>query len=278
MRTASLLIKCIYVKGLPISEDLAHRCLRTAERIAQLKVEPFAGVPGPRARAYAESAFGFKFSEKLRDNYCGAFLSHLKLWMECARTERSMVILEHDAQFQHVLPISLLEARLSGDGSRWDGSGKTPLVINLVQSEWSDPTWRYYKQVSEKMYDRNVIDHEHTRTAESLEKWEGSLPSKAAIEDGLTHFVLSESRFTCLPSSAAYALNPEAAKKLIREVDERVNQCSDRYVNKSRITLKDCTPFPVITTGKDVSTVITPWVGYRDDEEPEKENHAETTG
>lgn len=217
IKTGKLTYYCIYLPGLKISEDYAERCVKSAEKHGETVVL-YPGTPYFEARKKL-SDFGITWPDKIRDTYAGAFCAHYELWLKAQAG--TIGILEHDAVFVSPVPDIPLHFRD---------------VINLQESEWHDPRWKYHEKVANKLRDKTVT-----------EKGIGIIPCE----------------FTCLPCSSGYAIGARAARDLVYSAQHSVAQHSDRFVNKLRVNLFDLWPFPIHTKG-DVSTIVskTAWSHY----------------
>lgn len=201
---------CIYIGGLPSSLATAMRCVRSGTSHG-VDISLFHGTDRfeaiGQAAKFGISPHGFDYVESmapkaLRDAQLGCFLSHYRLWLRCAEGGEPIRIFEDDAIVNAPIPHPDFEE-----------------VLNLQDSIWNDPNWRFHRKVMRRLLDRTA-----TRPAGGA----GVVPAK----------------FICLPSTCAYSITPAGATKLIAAAHEHGALPADLFINKKVVDIRDLLPFP----------------------------------
>lgn len=212
---------CIYIRGLPESEQMAKRCVDSGrshdmgisyfEATHRYEAFGIAASLGIATRSY--DYLDTKADRSLRETQAGCFLSHFRLWQKCVNLGEAICIFEHDAVLNTPIPRSEFQH-----------------VLNLQDSIWNDPTWRFYHKVNERLRDLSVTNE-----------------TPAA---GVT-----KAKFLCLPSACAYAITPSGASKLMTTARKEGALPVDLFVNKTVVDIRDLLPSPVTGRHQHYSTV-----------------------
>lgn len=161
----------IYLPNVPMSVQLAQRCLETCQRVGQVAelFEGFDGTGGEiKVPAHLENQGWIKWL-KVTDHFqstteVACSLSHIALWVKCMEEDRPLIILEHDAVMIKPYTTHIAYNAISYLGCREQlGHNKLPLIpihssingnwhfINRAHAYCVDP------QVAKRLF-LNVLD------------------------------------------------------------------------------------------------------------------------
>lgn len=207
----------IYVKGHVKSEQYADLCLKSCAD--KFEVELFEGVT-PITLSKYEEVFTFnhvspsrvesmkKESEILYQTKKSCFLNHVRLWHLCTELNQPIAILEHDS---HCI-------------KKWDNIEFDELLILNAHSALNEQhiIKKVYllKNIKPPRLNLGLNDYNSELIYNQLNAWHGAC---------------------MMPGTAAYAITPKGAKKLINMLYLGWEQ-SDHYINTKNIRIQYVIP------------------------------------
>jgi hypothetical protein len=173
----------IYMPNVPISVQMAERCLETCQSVGQ-KAELFEGFDGTTGEVkvpkHLEDQSWIKWL-KVTDHFqspteIACSLSHIALWVKCMELDKPLIILEHDAIVVKPYPVHHFYNAISYLGCN-EQLNKTNLPITPIHSSINQ-NWHFINrahaycvdpQVSKRLF-LNVLDRGIFETSDVMIK------------------------------------------------------------------------------------------------------------
>jgi len=128
----------ITITSLDKSVEIAERCINSAKDRANLDVEIFDAItpkkgPWEIAKKLQLNTEGFKHDVGSRpDNVLSTFLSHYRLWAQCAKGKEEFLIFEHDAVVVNDIPRFMMYDGMVSLGAPSYGKFVQPLQMGVI--------------------------------------------------------------------------------------------------------------------------------------------------
>jgi len=208
----------IYVKGNNKSEQYARTCLQSCHD--KFNAELFAGVTPSTLDMYDKEYFNLrpmensraqvhkeKRNEKFYNTKKSCFLNHVRLWHKCVKLNKPIAVIEHDAFCLRP----------------WNNDKFEDLLILNIKSAFKQPVFKdLKKQVASIKFEEGVNQYTDSPLTYKMEN--------KFFKDSLL-----------IPGTAAYAITPKGAKKLINLLQFGWDQ-SDYFINTRSVKIEYVNP------------------------------------
>jgi len=202
----------IYVKGNTKSEEYANVCLDSCRD--KFDAELFEGVTPDALNKYEET---YNFTriipsrvnnfyhenQKLFHTKKSCFMNHVRLWHRCLELNQPIAVIEQD----------------SFCVKKWDNIQFHELLILNCESAFNQPVFNHvWKQKSKPKF--NIGIHDYTDT-----------PLIYYIENNFKGYAM-------MPGTAAYAITPKGAQRLIENLFKYGWEQSDYFINNHNVKIE----------------------------------------
>lgn len=134
------------------------------------------------------------------------FTNHVRIWKKCVNLGQPVAFLEHDV----------------GCVRAWDNLNFQELLILNIQSAWTQPVFNH---VNTSIYAWDLgINYYHT----------SPIPYRKSVPEFQGSYMI--------PGTAAYAIQPHAAEKLLKTLDKVGWEQSDFFINTKTVNMQYVTP------------------------------------
>lgn len=205
----------VYVKGHEASESQMKAALKSLSN-SNFDVELLEGATpktlheyddvGPHAIGSRANNFYDQSPDKIYLTKKSCFTNHVRVWKKCVDLGEPVAFLEHDV----------------GCVRNWDNPKFKELLILNIQSAWKQPVFHH---VNSDFYTWNLGVNMYNNAPlvynKPVEKFKGSY---------------------MIPGTAAYAIQPHAAEKLLNTLDQVGWEQSDFFINTKTVHMEYVTP------------------------------------
>lgn len=202
----------VYVEDHEDSKKQAQRCKLSCNR-SGFEAELMSGVTPKTLSEYAtnyKDAEGARItsfkreSKKVYESKKSCFTNHVRVWKKCIELNEPVAFIEHDA----------------GNIREWDNIQFDDVLILNVESAFKQPVFDHVQ--NKPVFNLSINEYSNTPLIYNKEnQWKGA---------------------AMIPGTAAYAITPKGAQKLLTNLETYGWEQSDYFINSYNVKLQYVVP------------------------------------